>query len=44
MKSVILMGSIIGYNLFIGLGSVVRGVIPSNSIDSDNPAKVICTL
>ena len=37
----ILPGSTIGSNCVIGAGSVVRGVIPDNSVVMGNPAKVI---
>jgi Acetyltransferase (isoleucine patch superfamily) len=38
---IILPNSTIGNNCVIGAGSVVRGVIPDNSIAIGNPAKVI---
>ena len=37
----ILPGTTIGNNVIIGAGSVVRGVIPDNSIVIGNPAQVI---
>ena len=44
MDSIILMGTHIGDNVVIGAGSVVKGVIESNSVYAGNPAKKICTL
>lgn len=44
MDSIILMGTHIGDNVVIGAGSVVIGVIESNSVYAGNPAKKICTL
>ena len=41
MNSTILPGSNIGSNCIIGAGSVVRGIIPDNSIAYGNPAVVI---
>ena len=41
--SIILPGTIIGDNVVIGAGSVVKGTIPSNSVAVGNPAKVVCT-
>lgn len=40
-NSLILPGTRIGSNCVIGAGSVVRGVIPDNSVAIGNPAKVI---
>lgn len=40
----LLKGANIGDNCIIGLGSVVMGKIPSNSVAVGCPAKVICTL
>jgi len=41
MNSLILPGATINENVIIGAGSVVRGVIPADSIVIGNPAKVI---
>jgi acetyltransferase-like isoleucine patch superfamily enzyme len=41
MNTILLPGSVVGNNVIIGAGSVVRGKIPSNSIVAGNPAKVI---
>lgn len=38
------MGTKIGDNVIVGAGSVVSGVVPSNSVVAGVPAKVICTL
>ncbi len=40
MNSIILKGTTIGDNVVIGAGSVVGGVIPSNSVAVGNPCKV----
>jgi acetyltransferase-like isoleucine patch superfamily enzyme len=40
-NSLILPGTRIGCNCVIGAGSVVRGVIPDNSVAIGNPAKII---
>ena len=39
-RSCLLPGTIIGDNCIIGAGSVVKGVIPDNSIVIGNPAKI----
>lgn len=44
MNAVILKGATIGDNVIIGAGSVVGGVIPSNSVAVGNPCKVVYTL
>lgn len=44
VNSVILMNTVIGDNVIIGAGSVVKGVIPSNSVVGGVPAKVIAPL
>ncbi len=41
LNSVILPGSIIGNNVIIGAGSVVRGTIPPNKMVIGNPAVII---
>lgn len=43
-NSIILMNTTIGDNVIIGAGSVVSGVIPSNSVVAGNPAKIIMSL
>jgi len=40
-NSIILPGTVIGSNVIIGAGSVVKGVIPDFSGISGNPAKII---
>lgn len=42
--AIVLMGSHIGDNVIIGAGSVVHGVIESDSVYAGNPARKICTL
>lgn len=44
MNSIILKGTEIGDNVIIGAGSVVHGVIKSNSVYAGNPAREICSL
>ena len=44
IDAMILMGTTIGDNVIIGAKSVVRGNVPSNSVVSGNPAKVICSI
>lgn len=41
MNSILLPGTNIGNNVIVGAGSVVRGIIPDNSIVSGNPARVL---
>lgn len=43
-QAVILKGSTIGDNVIIGARSVVKGIIPSNSVWAGVPARQICTL
>jgi acetyltransferase-like isoleucine patch superfamily enzyme len=40
-RSIIMPGTILGDNVIVGAGSVVRGKIPNNSIVIGNPATVI---
>lgn len=44
MDCMVLKGSSIGDNCFIGAGSIVTHNIPANSIAAGRPAKVICRL
>ena len=41
MGSIIMPGNIIHDNVVIGAGSVIRGIIPTDSIVIDNPCKII---
>jgi acetyltransferase-like isoleucine patch superfamily enzyme len=41
MNALILPGAHIGSNCVIGAGSVVRGIIPDNSVAFGNPAKIV---
>lgn len=41
MNSLILPKTTIGKNCVVGAGSVVRGIIPDNSVVAGNPAKVV---
>ena len=40
-RSILMPGSVIGENVIVGAGSVVRGVVPANSIVMGNPAVVV---
>lgn len=42
VNSIILPGARIGKNVIIGAGSVVRGIIPDNSLVVGNPAQIVC--
>lgn len=44
MRSVILPGAVIGDNVVIGAGSIVKGRIPSGTVWAGVPAKQICTI
>jgi len=44
LNSIILPGTIVGNNVVIGAGSVVRGVISGNSVVAGVPAKRICAI
>lgn len=41
LNSVIMPGCVIGNNVIVGAGSVVRGVIPDNKIIIGNPAEIV---
>jgi acetyltransferase-like isoleucine patch superfamily enzyme len=41
IDTIILANSTIGSNCLIGAGSVIRGIIPDNSVAMGNPAKVV---
>jgi acetyltransferase-like isoleucine patch superfamily enzyme len=43
MDAIILPNTTIGSNCIIGAGSVIRGIIPDNSLVIGNPGKVIMT-
>ena len=43
-EALILKGTIIGDNVIVGARSVVKGIIPSNTVWAGWPAKQICTL
>jgi acetyltransferase-like isoleucine patch superfamily enzyme len=44
MGAILLPGTIINNNVIIGSGSVVRGIIPENSIVIGNPWRVVSTV
>ncbi len=44
MRSMILKDTVIGDNCVIGAGSVVKGLIPDNSVAAGNPARVIMSI
>lgn len=41
MNSIILKGIMIGNNVVVGAGSVVKGEFPDNCIVAGNPAQII---
>lgn len=41
MNTILLPGTRIGNNVIVGAGSVVRGIIPDDSIVAGNPAQVV---
>ncbi len=41
LGAILLPGAVIGKNVIVGAGSVVRGVIPDNTVICGNPARVI---
>lgn len=43
MRTIVLPGTLIGDNVIIGAGSVVKGKIPDNVVVAGNPAKIICS-
>lgn len=43
-QALILKGSIIGDNVIIGARSVVKGIVPSNTVWAGVPARQICTI
>lgn len=40
-RSIIMPGTVIGNNVIIGAGTVVRGIIPDNSVVIGNPCQII---
>lgn len=44
LGAMLLPGTTIGDNCIIGAGSVVKGLIPDNSVVVGNPAKVVCSI
>lgn len=43
-RATILPGTVIGDNVIIGAGSVVKGIIPPNTVWGGIPAKQLCTV
>lgn len=41
LRCILLPGTVLGNNVIVGAGSVVRGTIPDNSVVVGNPAKVV---
>ncbi|MBR9855646.1 MAG: acyltransferase [Algicola sp.] len=44
LNTMILPGSVIGDNIVVGAGSIVKGVLESNSVYAGSPAKLICSI
>lgn len=44
MRAMILKNTTIGNNCIIGAGSIVRGVVPDNSVVAGNPAQAVMTI
>ena len=42
MRTILLPGTILGNNVIVGAGAVVKGIFPDNVVIAGNPAKVIC--
>jgi acetyltransferase-like isoleucine patch superfamily enzyme len=42
MRSILLPGTILGDNVIVGAGSVVKGTFPDNVVIAGNPAKILC--
>jgi len=42
MRTILLPGTILGNNVIVGAGSVVKGTFPDNVVIAGNPAKIIC--
>ena len=43
MRTILLPGTVLGNNVIVGAGSVVKGTFPDNVVIAGNPAKVICS-
>ena len=42
MRSILLPGTVLGNNVIVGAGSIVKGTFPDNTVIGGNPAKIIC--
>ena len=42
MRSMLLPGTVLGDNVIVAAGAIVKGVFPDNVVIGGNPAKVIC--
>ena len=42
MRAILLPGTVLGDNVIVGAGSVVKGAFPDNVVIGGNPAKIIC--
>lgn len=42
MRTILLPGTILGDNVIVGAGAVVKGAFPDNVVIAGNPAKIIC--
>ena len=43
MRSILLPGTVLGDNVIVGAGSIVKGEFPNNVVICGNPAKIICS-
>ena len=43
MRAIMLPGTILGDNVIVGAGAVVKGTFPDNVVIAGNPAKILCS-
>ena len=42
MRAILLPGTVLGNNVIVGAGAIVKGVFPDNVVIGGNPARIIC--
>ena len=42
MRTILLPGTVLGNNVIVGAGAIVKGVFPDNVVIGGNPARIIC--
>ena len=42
MRTILMPGTVLGDNVIVGAGSIVKGKFPDNVVIAGNPAKIIC--